>query len=473
MKGNMKWTVLAVAVVAATAAGNAAAVDVDIHTHIDTHIDNKLHNETKNKVENEFSTEVKSKYYGSYKARTDIETDIDTDINYDSDTDIDKEVDEHGVSAELESDLSLTSDIDFSGDPTVSGDLPIDSASLAVVDNRQKNSGNVGWNDVLTNDASISENTATAAEGNLGFNVAAGDNNQQDNAAALSAVDAAFAFGLADSKVFVQQFGKDNLTKNIGNTNTASVGDMAFADASGNIGVNVTAGNNNQQKNALAASVATSRYASAAVSSNQQSRDNFTVNAPKRDVQYDRIGIELRGRVSGGTVAVGGGSYSGSESGTYAGTGNSYQSDNFYLDTWSGALPHSNGNVTGHIDMDAAIQNAVANPDKPGVGGIGFDNTESGTYAGEESGELGFLELGYADLWASLSGYVTIARDVVDTYTTNTASLSGDAFARASGNIGVNVSAGTGNQQANSLAMAVAQPSAGGGGETPPPPTGE
>src|SRR5690606_37858506 len=103
------------------------------------------------------------------------------------------------------------------------------------------------------------------------------------------------------------------------------------------------------------------------VSSNQQSHDNFTLNAPKRDVQYDKIAIDLRGRVAGGTVAVGGGSYSGSESGTYAGTGNSYQSENFYLDTWSGALPHTNGNETGHIDMDASIQNAVANPNKPGV----------------------------------------------------------------------------------------------------------
>ena len=36
--------------------------------------------------------------------------------------------------------------------------------------------------------------------------------------------------GLADSKVLVQQTGASNVTKNIGNTNTASVGDAAFAD---------------------------------------------------------------------------------------------------------------------------------------------------------------------------------------------------------------------------------------------------
>jgi hypothetical protein len=104
------------------------------------------------------------------------------------------------------------------------------------------------------------------------------------------------------------------------------------------------------------------------------------------------------------------------------------------------------------------------------VGGFAFDTQESGEYEGTEEGELGFVELGYADLWASLSGTLQIARNVVVTDATNTASLSGDAFARASGNIGVNVSAGTGNQQANSLSMAVAQPSTaptggGGGGE--------
>lgn len=524
MKRTVKWTVLAVAIAAATAANAETTIDNNIvnnwttNTTIDTNIDtdlskSKSYTSTVDKsyssdIDKTYSSDVSKTYTSdvsktmdlSYSDSFDRETTathsidtsysdnfeknttinknmswdyqrnvVDTDINHDEDVNIDhditvdKEVDEHGVSAELESDLSLTSDIDFSGSPTVSGDLEIDSAAIAVIDNRQSNSGNLGMNDVLTNDASIADNTATAAEGNLQFNVAAGDNNQQDNAAALSAADASFAFGLADSKVFVQQAGMANVTKNIGNTNTASVGDAAFADASGNIGVNVTSGNNNQQKNALAASVATSRYASAAVSSNQQSSGNFVVNAPKRDVQYDRVGISLRGSVEGRTIAVGAGSYEGTESGTTSSTGESWQQSNLYADAWQGEL-HPGGGNTGHVDFDADSQGAVDNPNRPGVGGFAFDNEDNGTYEGSEEGDLGFLELGYADLWASLSGYVTIARNVVDTYTTNTASLSGDAFARATGNIGVNVSAGTGNQQANSLSMAVAQPSTGGGG---------
>lgn len=530
MKRTVKWTVLAVAISAATAANAETTVDNNItnnwttNTTIDTTVDTNIEtNLSKTKsytstVDKSYTSDVSKSYTSdvsktvdlsysdSFDRATTVTHDVDTsytnnfeknttinkevnaeanlalnvernivdtdithdeDVNIDHDITIDKEVDEHGVSAELESDLSLTSDIDFTGNPTVSGDLEIDSAAIAVIDNRQSNSSNIGLNDTLTNDASIAENTATEAEGNLQFNVAAGDNNQQDNAAALSAADASFAFGLADSKAFVQQSGTGNLTSNLGQTNTASVGDAAFADATGNIGVNVTSGNNNQQKNALAASVATSRYASAAVSTNQSSSGNAVANAPKRDTVYDEVSISLSGSVEGWSAAAGWGGYEGETSGTYAGSGNAYQSDNFYLDTWDGELDHPNGESTGHIDLDNEIQGAVPHPTKQGVGGIAFDTTESGEYEGSEEGELGFYELGYSDLWASLSGTVEIARDVITTAATNTASLSGDAFARASGNIGVNVSAGTGNQQANALSLAVAQPSTGG------PPAGE
>ena len=105
--------------------------------------------------------------------------------------------------------------------------------------------------------------------------------------------------------------------------------------------------------------------------------------------------------------------------------------------------------------MDSDIQNATANPNRPGVGGIAFDTDERGTSQ--------FVELGVADLYASLSGTVSTTR-WVNVDATNTAALSGSAFSGASGNIGVNVASGTGNLQANSLALAVAQPSTGGGG---------
>jgi hypothetical protein len=130
---------------------------------------------------------------------------------------------------------------------------------------------------------------------------------------------------------------------------------------------------------------------------------------------------------------------------------------NFYPDIWPGDGQHPTPYPQwGHVDMDAEAQGAVENPYNPGQGGLGFDTDEQGTFQ--------FDEMTNADLTASLSGQiVNVSYVAVDA--TNTASLSGSAFSAASGNIGVNVAAGTGNMQANSLSMAVAQPSSAPGGD--------
>lgn len=454
MKANMKWTVLAAAVATAAASMAASATESgqDSSTHtVNTTVDLGL--DAKAKLRLDAAAKLR---YDSSVVREDVKktSDVQSDER--------KEKNNHGVDVNLEKDLKLSSDIAFSGDPTISGNIDIDSAAIAVIDNRQSISGNVGVNDKLTNDASITDDVGSNASGNLGFNVASGDNNTQDNAASLSAADASFSFGMADAEVFVNQSGTGNATLNQGVTNMAGVGGNAFNNASGNISVNVASGNNNEQKNALAASVATSAYAQSSISSNQVSSGNTVGNAGLVEKHTDTIQVGLSGWSSGHTTAVGYGGYSGTQSGSYSGTGNAYQKDNFYLDTWNGALPHANGNSTGHIDMDNEIQNAVDNPYKSGVGGIAFDTDEKGSYSGKESGSLGYSELGYADLYTSLSGTVTNTTYVV-VDAANTAGLSGSAFSNASGNIGVNVAAGTGNLQANSLALAVAQPSTGGG----------
>lgn len=424
-----KALVVAVAALTASMAANAAdnknkSADIN-HNHVVTEVRNNIRNNIRNDVSNESST------------KTTVET---TSVSEDER----REKNNHGVDVNLEKDLRLSSDISFTGSPTVSGDLNIDSAAISVIDNRQSASGNLGLNSLLTNDASIGDDVASDASGNLGFNVAAGDNNIQDNAAALSATDASFAFGMADSEVFVGQTGVNNFTWNEGVTNTAGVSGNAFANASGNIGVNVASGNNNMQKNALAGSVATSAYATATVASNQASSGNTVLNYGHYERIVDTIDISLGGTVSGNIE--GGGSYSG--------TGNAYQMQNFYPDIWPGSGPHPTPSTQwGHADWDIDTQGAVENPYNLGNGGIAFDTDEAGT----------FSELSSADLTASLSGQiVNVSYVAVDA--TNTASLTDSAFSAASGNIGVNVTAGTGNMQANSLSLAVAQPSSSGGG---------
>lgn len=361
---------------------------------------------------------------------------VDVDENVDVDRNIDH--DEHVVKVEMDKRLALDSDIRLDGDINITGDIDLDSAAIALIDNRQSITNNRGNNELLTNDASIGDDVAESAQGNMGFNVAAGDNNAQDNAVALSAADASFAFGMADAEIFVHQLGAGNNTLNSGVTNVAGVSGNAFANASGNIGVNVASGNNNAQKNALAASVATSAIAQSSVSSNQISSGNTVENAGYTETRRESFDIAMSGTAEG--------------SGVYRGTGNAYQKTNFYPDNWTGNA-HPAGGPDGHSDWDIATQGAVANPNRRGVGGIAFDTDEEG-----------FVEfLGEDALDILLTGRV-VQSVLVAVDATNTASLSGSAFSSASGNIGVNVAAGTGNLQANSLALAVAQPSTGGGG---------
>ena len=379
--------------------------------------------------------------------------------------------------------VKLETNIDVSGDPRVRGNIDIDSAAIAIVDNAQSNGGNSGTNENLSNSASAGDNVAQGAAGNIGVNIGAGDNNQQDNAAALSATDASFAFGMADGEVFVNQQGAYNDTMNVGVTNAAGLDGNAFQGAAGNLGVNVTSGNNNQQKNAMAASVATTRFAQATVSSNQASAHNTVSNAGFVQQYNDTVQVSLSGDVSGYSLGYGVGGYEGSSHGSYSGTsslsltGTADQIGNVYPDIWSNSPTddpthaHPGNGFVGHFDLDTDTQGGS---DLNGDGGaLAFgvnaqgQGTEQGSTYSREHGKLGFVELSADDLYADLSGSVVTTRWVIND-ATNTASLSGNAFQYASGNIGINVSAGTGNQQANSLAMAVAQPSTatnGGGGE--------
>ncbi len=349
--------------------------------------------------------------------------------------------------------LKLKTDISLTGDPTVTGNIDIDSAAIAIVRDTQTNTYNTVDNGMVTNEASAADNVAASIAGNVGMNIAAGDNNQQDNAAALSAADASFAFGMADAEVFVDQSGTLNYTDNLGTTNAASIGGSAFSAASGNIGVNVASGNNNQQKNSMAASVATTNYAQASVASDQSSGGNYTNNQPFEDTYMTSVQVSLAGSGSG----TYGGSSSGSANLDLSGAVD--QIGNVYPDTWTGAV-HPDGSQTGHIDLDTDTQGGSDLNDDGGALAFGYtaDSTASGDVSLEESGSIDLANI-------NLSGSVNYMQ-ISYLPTTNTASLSGDAFNGASGNIGINVAAGTGNQQANSLALAVAQPSTAGGGGT-------
>ncbi len=262
-------------------------------------------------------------------------------------------------------------------------------AGAAVIDVQDSNS-NVVKNQGTNNNAKI-EGSLNGSNGNMGANVAAGDGNQQDNAAALATADERFIFGSAIAVSSATQMNDNNYVKNSSTQNNAVLNNSGN-NGSGNLGMNVTAGDFNQQKNNLAIAVSGGRVATAATSANQSSTnlvvENKGVQAYKKDT------------LSGGFVA----------SGTYKGTG-------------SGKIE---GDDHGH-----------------GHGNKGHDNDDQ---------KFTFKEQGTVELAGYWTQQV-LTKDGWKAPVVNNASMT-NSMNGFSGNGGANVSAGVGNQQSNSLSIA-------------------
>lgn len=269
--------------------------------------------------------------------------------------------------------------------------LQITAGAGAAVTDVQESDTNVVKNQGTNNNAKI-ESSLNGSNGNMGANAAAGDGNQQDNAAALATADENFIFGSAIAVSSATQVNNNNYVKNSSTQNNAVLNNSGN-NGSGNIGMNVTSGDFNQQKNNLAIAVSGGRVATAAASANQSSTnlvvDNKGVQAYKTTT------------LSGGFVA----------SGTYKGTG-------------SGKI--EGGDDHGH-----------------GYGDKGHGNDDQ---------KLTFKEQGTVEL----AGYWTqqvLTKDGWKNPVVNNASMTG-SMNGFSGNGGANVSAGVGNQQSNSLSIA-------------------
>jgi len=368
---------------------------------------------------------------------------------------------------EIKKEISLEQDVEIEGKVDVNGSIYIDASSTALVNDKQINGDNNVTNNESTNTATVNGNALNNASGNIGLNVTAGDNNQQANAAAFSAADASFVFGSSDAEVFATQAVVGNNVTNLGQTNAATLGGNALANASGNIGVNISAGNNNQQKNDLAASVAVARMATATVQVTQINGHNTTSNDPIHKEEVENVAVSLALNASGGYFGLGLGGYSGTASGTTTGT--SDQIGDVYPDIWTGNAQnvppgqqhtaHPGGSADGHFDLDTQTQGGSDLNDDGGA--LAFNN--DGTYSGTEGGHLGFFEAGVQSLSGTVTGYIPVVV-ATNLATTNTSTLGDNALMNASGNIGVNIASGTNNQQYNGLAISATQAGAAGGG---------
>lgn len=301
-----------------------------------------------------------------------------------------------------------------------------ETGASATVDDTQIIKNNEVLNEGTQNAAGV-DNVGMNASGNVGINVVAGTNNQQANAAALASADATFVFGTAEASTTVNQKLTSNSVMNYANPSTAALTN-SLNGASGNVGANVASGTYNQQKNDMAAAVSAGAFSTASSTATQSITGNETDN--KATLNYGSQKVTL-GLAAGGTYK-----------------GKSDQIGDVYLDTWQGEK-HPGNNNTGHIDVDSQAQGAKDL------------NGDGGAFAFKEEGTVGLL------------GVVTGNIPVVAGFkapVTNTSVLSG-SLNYVSGNVGVNVASGAGNQQSNSLSIAAGCTSCpaggtGGGGES-------
>ncbi len=171
----------------------------------------------------------------------------------------------NNTSVSLSKDIAVSKDVSLSGSVDIAGKILVNSSSIAVVDNKQLNYDN--FVDMPDPDFTASTGDITGNAGNLGVNVTSGENNQQDNAAALATSDASFVLGSTDAETFTNQSVWGNEQHVSGATWTAETN---VNSNTGNVGVNVSAGVSNLQKNNLAISTGTSGLAEASSATLQE-----------------------------------------------------------------------------------------------------------------------------------------------------------------------------------------------------------
>jgi len=299
--------------------------------------------------------------------------------------------------ADLEAYLSLIiTDISI----TNSGeDMEVSGLVRALSKNDQFLMFNKINNQRTENEATVSGDVLSEAQGNIGANIVAGDYNAQSNVVAIAVGEQKSS--LVESKTFSVQKAKFNKVNNEGVTNTASASDNALSGAKGNIQLNIAAGVDNAQTNQLGIAVGPTKVGIGVAYVQQKSKYNTVSNQPITEGTEGEIPIELEVQMNENILgSIENGWYEGEESG--------------YI-----------------YDAQGDVEN---------------------TYDGEESGDIGGdINIENIELTGTITGSIPIG--ITNINTKNTASLSGSVLSGAVGNIGVNIAAGSNNLQANTLSI--------------------
>ncbi|WP_342622265.1 heme utilization protein [Pseudomonas alkylphenolica] len=371
---------------------------------------------------------------------------------------------------------------------------------------RQSSTDNKIVNNGTINEAEMSD-SASGTSGNVGVNVAAGAGNQQDNAAAIanagsdsSAIDNSFVFGTSEATARVTQYSNDNRVYNNGATNSAVMSGSG-SEGSGNMGINIAGGDLNQQKNtmAIANTNAPLGNATATASANQSGPGLVVINDADRTYRVDTLTFtktasgessykkqfnasgsqssssefEVKGKNSWNVEGSNHFDADGSRKHEASGSSEAHLLATLHVDadaskTVSWEHGYRDGSRTKSVEaelnanLDIDVEKSWEKKSESSFDkeyNSNFDKSFKSSF--EKSGnksqesefekEKKFAESSSFELSNTYS-YQVLTPTGWANPVTNTATLSGSVNG-GSGNLGVNVAAGVGNQQSNSLAI--------------------
>ena len=320
--------------------------------------------------------------------------------------------------------------------------------------------------------ASLSNHVLQNASGNIGANIAAGDANMQGNNLAVS-----FNRGGLDAYAGAGSLQLAGLvgTMTMNADNDATLSNHVLQNASGNIGANVAAGEQNMQENGLSVATAYAVYPSSPTATTGSSiarvanSQNGGMVAGSLNIGSDNDAT-LSNHVlqnASGNIGVN----------AAAGTQN-MQANNvavaMNMSTSSGGMANSSiannqnagpfgGSLSLYGDDDAAITNHVLQNATGNVNvnvAAGADNMQANGLAATDN-NAGKLATAAIDNDQGTEGFHgnsagNSARLSFTKWGSNNAYLNDKVLQNASGNVGANVAAGAWNEQANNLSIAYA-----------------
>lgn len=303
----------------------------------------------------------------------------------------------------------------------------------------------------------VGGNAFQNASGNIGDNVATGEANQQGNSTSLTSSEKQFSGSMGNAYVTQTQASEST---DVGNgmgvpVATTAIGGNAFRDVHGNVGVNAATGVENQQGNSTSIMKQTNPSGGMPMAFVSQKQD------PQTDEGENDLNLDPTATLGGHAFEDGSGNMQVNEAAgdnNQQGNATSIAAVHTYA-PGSSAVGSDMGGVT--QSMDNVANSGDSNPVNATVAGSVFKsasgNMNVNVAAGKSNQQGNATTILASDELASQvtghsSSQATEVSGSLGAEQAN-ATVSGNAFEGATGNVGLNVASGTDNMQSNTLTV--------------------